>query len=72
MLLEDAAVTAEKHGRTAVSLEVRADNDAAIGLYRRAGFEPNGTRDAYYEDGARALRFIKRLGGGAGPRLGKR
>jgi len=65
-------MTARKHGRSVLGLEVRADNRAAIGLYRRAGFEPNGARDAYYEDGATALRFMKRLGGGARPVLGKR
>jgi ribosomal-protein-alanine acetyltransferase len=71
-LLEDAVMTANRRGAAALSLEVRADNAGAIALYRRAGFEPNGTREDYYEDGATALRFLRRLGGGAGPGPGER
>lgn len=48
-------------GCTAVRLEVRADNAAAIGLYERAGYRLFGRLDAYYEDGASALRFEKPL-----------
>ena len=36
-------------------LEVRSDNDAAIGLYERLGFRSVGTRAAYYADGADAV-----------------
>ncbi|MEE2033878.1 ribosomal protein S18-alanine N-acetyltransferase [Rhodococcus chondri] len=32
-----------------VFLEVRTDNDAAIALYRREGFETVGTRKRYYQ-----------------------
>ncbi len=35
-------------GATAVTLEVRASNDAALALYRRFGFVPVGTRKGYY------------------------
>jgi ribosomal protein S18 acetylase RimI-like enzyme len=71
-LLRDAEMTAAKRGSTGLRLEVRADNAAAIGLYRRRGYEPDGTRANYYADGATALRFVKRLGGGARPATGKR
>jgi ribosomal-protein-alanine acetyltransferase len=71
-LLKDAAMTARKRGRGALVLEVRADNKGAIDLYRRTGFEPNGVRAAYYDDGAPALRFKKHLRGIAGTGLGKR
>jgi ribosomal protein S18 acetylase RimI-like enzyme len=70
--LGDVDLTARRHGAASISLEVRTDNAPAIALYRRAGFEPNGMRESYYDDGATALRFLKRLGGGAGPDRGKR
>ena len=35
-------------GATAVTLEVRASNEAALALYRRFGFVPVGTRKGYY------------------------
>ncbi|MEO8668420.1 MAG: N-acetyltransferase [Bauldia sp.] len=71
-LLMDAEMTATKRGSQGLRLEVRADNAPAIALYRRRGYEPDGARDNYYGDGATALRFLKRLGGGDGPRTGKR
>ncbi len=40
---------------TRMFLEVRADNEAAISLYRRAGFVRMGRRSRYYPDGADAL-----------------
>jgi [ribosomal protein S18]-alanine N-acetyltransferase len=36
-------------------LEVRIGNRAAIALYREFGFEPNGRRARYYDDGEDAL-----------------
>jgi ribosomal-protein-alanine N-acetyltransferase len=36
-------------------LEVRADNEAAIALYRACGWRPAGRRRAYYADGADGL-----------------
>lgn len=42
-------------------LEVNEDNEAAIALYRDAGYQPSGRADEYYEDKANALRFEKRL-----------
>ncbi len=37
-------------GLTAMTLEVRVDNAAAIALYRRFGFAPAGVRPRYYVD----------------------
>jgi len=37
-------------GLTAMTLEVRVDNVAAIALYRRFGFAPAGVRPRYYAD----------------------
>jgi ribosomal-protein-alanine N-acetyltransferase len=45
--LARAAVTT---GATALTLEVRASNQAAQELYRRFGFAPAGVRKAYYAD----------------------
>jgi ribosomal-protein-alanine acetyltransferase len=42
-------------------LEVRYDNSAAIALYEKMGYRPFGHHEGYYEDGATALRFEKRL-----------
>lgn len=33
-----------------VTLEVRASNDAALALYRRFGFAPEGVRKGYYQE----------------------
>lgn len=44
---------------TRMFLEVRADNEAALALYQRAGFVRMGRRNRYYPDGADA--FTMRL-----------
>ena len=44
--LVDAALD---RGATALTLEVRAGNTAAQGLYRRFGLAPAGVRQAYYQ-----------------------
>ena len=46
MLLE----VSEANGITSETLEVRASNAAAQGLYGKFGFEPAGLRKGYYED----------------------
>jgi ribosomal-protein-alanine N-acetyltransferase len=47
-LLEQAVVTAVSRGAASLFLEVSADNAAAIGLYRAAGFGVVGRRADYY------------------------
>lgn len=49
-LLAGLAADARRRGARAMTLEVRASNDAALGLYRRFGFAPAGVRKAYYGD----------------------
>ena len=60
-LLRAAERYALAHGRVALRLEVRWDNEAALALYRIEGFEDFGRYPGYYEDGAEALRLEKRL-----------
>lgn len=53
--LLDALITAAREAEcSALHLEVRADNDTAIGMYEARGFEAVGTRPGYYH-GADAL-----------------
>ncbi len=49
-LMESFLSAAEAQGSTTLFLEVRADNAAAIALYRRAGFADDGVRKGYYRD----------------------
>ena len=60
-LLADAEQQARAAGCTALHLEVRCDNAAAIALYRRAGYRERGVRPGYYEDGCAALCLTRRL-----------
>jgi [ribosomal protein S18]-alanine N-acetyltransferase len=62
-LLRAGERAAGARGATEMRLEVRADNAAAIALYEREGYVRFGRRDGYYEDGADALRFRRRLRG---------
>jgi ribosomal protein S18 acetylase RimI-like enzyme len=60
-LLERCEAGARERGCVTLRLEVREDNDAAIALYRRAGYDEVGRTDDYYEDGSTALRMRKRF-----------
>jgi ribosomal protein S18 acetylase RimI-like enzyme len=42
-------------------LKVRIDNERASDLYERAGYLWLGDLENYYEDGASARRYVKRL-----------
>jgi ribosomal-protein-alanine N-acetyltransferase len=56
---------AHDRGCRHVDLEVRADNDPAIALYREHGFEPVGIRRHYYQpSGADALVMRREDSGG--------
>jgi ribosomal-protein-alanine N-acetyltransferase len=50
-LVEAAATMAAAQGAEALWLEVAADNDPALSLYTRAGFEQTGRRRGYYRTG---------------------
>ena len=53
-ILEAALTHWQSLGVDRVHLEVRADNDGAIALYRSEGFDAVGTRPRYYRDGTDA------------------
>ncbi len=57
LLLEEAAARSAREGATSLRLETRIDNYPAQTLFMRLGFYPIGTVEAYYEDGAKALRY---------------
>lgn len=56
-LVAAVSAAAVQRGCRALRLEVRCENTAAIQLYQRHGFVPIGRMEAYYEDGADALRY---------------
>src|SRR6202034_1364446 len=60
-LLQAAEAYGRRHRRTALTLEVRYDNAAAIALYEASGFRQFGEHAHYYADGATALRYEKSL-----------
>lgn len=66
-LVEAISAAARARGCTALSLEVRADNAAAQGLYRKLGFVAAGVLPGYYEDGTAAQRMGRALTGDRQP-----
>lgn len=62
MLLGAAEVEAGRRGCDRLRLEVRADNAAAVALYRSSGYLEIGRREGYYDDGEAALRYEKAPG----------
>lgn len=60
-LLGAAETEALRRGCRRMRLEVRADNEAALRLYERAGFACIARLESYYEDGADGWRCEKRL-----------
>jgi ribosomal-protein-alanine N-acetyltransferase len=52
---------AARRGAASLVLEVRADNARAIALYEARGYVKFATIPDYYEDGASALRYEKKL-----------
>jgi len=54
-LFEALAERSSRAGARRVTLEVRDDNEAAIGFYRSEGLEVRGVRPGYYQGGRDAL-----------------
>lgn len=60
-LLSDAEAAAYDTDRALLRLEVGAGNDAALALYRRAGYRQVARLPGYYEDGSDGIRMEKPL-----------
>jgi len=58
-LFERALAVLNAQGIQTVKLEVRPTNEAALGIYRRYGFEQLRTIPRYYDDGEDALIFVR-------------
>jgi len=67
-LLAASERTARQRGARRLRLEVRERNAPARRLYDHAGFRVFGARPGYYEDGANAVRYEKRLEARGGER----
>lgn len=60
-LLERSERHAVERGCSRLRLEVRIDNEVAIGLYERRGYRRFGHIEGFYEDGSDAWRYEKTL-----------
>ncbi|WP_313409916.1 ribosomal protein S18-alanine N-acetyltransferase [Aeromicrobium sp.] len=60
-LLEAVEDAARSRGADRMLLEVAADNQPAVALYRRAGYRETGRRRAYYRSGADAVLMDRNL-----------
>lgn len=56
-LLNRIMASLRRRGFKTVSLNVRLENEAAIGLYRKLGFQRTRRVNGYYDDGAPAWRM---------------
>ena len=63
-LVEAAEGRIRDLGIAEIRLEIREDNEASRALFASAGYAPFGTVENYYEDGATAVRYSKRLESG--------
>ena len=65
-LLDEVVALAASGGADRLLLEVREDNDAALGFYARQGFVEVDRRRRYYHDGTTAVVLRRGLGRGCG------
>lgn len=61
LLMEQSVQTAKAYGADKITLEVKVGNRAAISLYQKNGFTPEGVKPAYYHDGSDALYMQRTL-----------
>ncbi|MBU1371043.1 MAG: ribosomal protein S18-alanine N-acetyltransferase [Bacteroidetes bacterium] len=57
LMLNKAVETAKNRGYTKLTLEVKANNQAAISLYEQYGFQVIKTLPGYYKDGSTGLKM---------------
>ena len=60
-LVAAGEVAATERGCTAITLEVRTDNPAALALYAKRGYVQTRSLPSYYSDGADGVRLVKSL-----------
>jgi ribosomal protein S18 acetylase RimI-like enzyme len=60
-LVEASEITARQNDCVSLRLEIRKDNRASIGLFKRLGYREFGEHADYYEDHMDAVRFEKSL-----------
>ena len=65
LLLQHLIDRAERRGASFISLEVRAGNRAAMSLYARHHFRPEGLRKGYYAGREDAVIMVRECGGRA-------
>ena len=65
-LLDEVVALAASGGADRLLLEVRENNDAALGFYARQGFVEVDRRRRYYRDGTTAVVLRRGLGRGCG------
>ncbi len=63
MLMNELLARAKEKNISAMTLEVRKSNIAAISLYKKQGFVSSGVRPGYYPDGEDAVIMWLTLGG---------
>ena len=61
-LLADVIAQCRRAGVARLRLEVRSDNESAIGLYRNFGFTIHRHLPDYYEPGAHGVKMVLELG----------
>ncbi|MDG6999412.1 MAG: ribosomal protein S18-alanine N-acetyltransferase [Nitrososphaerota archaeon] len=60
-LMEEAMKGMHERGCSEAYLEVRVSNDAAVGLYKKLGYQVVTTHHGYYRDGENAYLMSKQL-----------
>lgn len=65
LLVQHLIERAERRGASFISLEVRAGNRAAMSLYARHHFRPEGVRKGYYAGREDAVIMVRECGTGA-------
>lgn len=71
LLVREAERRALANEASLMRLEIRKDNVASLGMFRKLGYKSFGEYPGYYEDDQDALRFQKYLAAGLDPALAR-